>query len=175
MPKHGLSMNPIRLERDQDDVVDMWMAGLFMVPKRYDEATRTLLLLEDESVVMKFLRNMLKKQYSVIEASSAEQALRLFRELGRRIDLLVADLSLPTSSGIKVALLVRSEIPNLPVILTSGCPVSGWGDPDYADLERLGSNSVAILQKPFQTQELLDTVRKLLGGTPRSFQAASPA
>ena len=135
----------------------------------------TLLPLENESYVLKFLRDTLRKEYAVIESTSAEQALRVFTTQDRRIDLLVADLSLPTSSGIQVALVLHSEIPHLPVILTSGYPVSGWGDPDYADLERLGSNSVAILQKPFQTQELLDTVRKLLGGTPRSFQAASPA
>ena len=39
--------------------------------------------------------------------------------------------------------------PDLPVILTSGYPVSGWSDRDAAGLERLGPGPVAILQKPF--------------------------
>jgi CheY-like chemotaxis protein len=124
-------------------------------------ALKTLLVLEDDPSVMMVLRLMLE-QYSIIEASSAEQALRLFTEHGRKIDLLVADVTLPTSSGIQVALLLRSEVPDLPVILTSGYPVIAWNDWDSADLERLGSNSVTILQKPFQSQELSNAVRELL-------------
>src|SRR5260370_15348450 len=128
-------------------------------------ALKPLLVLEDHPSVMMVLRLMLE-QYNVIEASTAEQALRLFTDHGRKIDLLVADVTLPTSSGIQVALLLRSEVPDLPVILTSGYPVSAWNDRDSADLERLGSNSVAILQKPFQSKALSDAVRELIGTAP---------
>jgi CheY-like chemotaxis protein len=123
---------------------------------------KTLLVLEDNPAVMTVLRVTLV-QYSLVEASTAEQALRLFTESGRKIDLLVADVTLPTSSGIQVALLLRSKIPALPVILTSGYPVGAWSDRDSADLERLGSRSVAILQKPFQFQRLLKAVCELTG------------
>jgi DNA-binding NtrC family response regulator len=124
-------------------------------------AMKTLLVLEDDPSVMMILRLMLE-QYSLIEASTAEQALRLFTDVGRKIDLLVADVTLSTSSGIQVALLLRSEVPDLPVILTSGYPVSAWNDRDSADLERLGSRSVTILPKPFPAQELSNAVRELL-------------
>jgi CheY-like chemotaxis protein len=63
---------------------------------------KTILLLEDESDVMEFLGHMLK-EYSVIEAPTAEHALRLFTQHGRHVDLLVADVTLPKSSGIQVA------------------------------------------------------------------------
>jgi CheY-like chemotaxis protein len=128
-------------------------------------ALKTLLVLEDDPSVMMVLRLMLE-QYSIIEASSAEQALRLFTEHSRKIDLLVADVTLPTSSGIQVALLLRSEVPDLPVILTSGYPVGAWNDWDSADLERLGSRSVTILQKPFQGKGLSDAVLELIGTAP---------
>jgi CheY-like chemotaxis protein len=133
---------------------------------------KTLLVLEDEPVLMVLLRHLLKP-YGLIEAATAEQALRLFHDYGRRIDLLLADVTLPASSGIKVALLVRSEIPGLPVILTSGYPVSVWSARDAADLERLGSSSVAILQKPFQAEVLRNTVREMIGIVP--LQAARTA
>src|SRR5260370_41846289 len=103
-------------------------------------ATKALLVLEDNPSVMMVLRLMLE-QYSLIEASTAEQALRLFIDHGRKIELLVADVTLPTSSGIQVALLLRKEIPTLRVILTSGYPVGAWSDGDSADLVRLGSTS----------------------------------
>jgi two-component system cell cycle sensor histidine kinase/response regulator CckA len=96
---------------------------------------KTLLLLEDESSVTKLQRNMLK-QYRVIEARSAEEALHLFLDHQGQVDLLVADVTLPTSSGIQVALLLRSKIPSLPIILTSGYPVSSWSDLEFSDLDR---------------------------------------
>ena len=118
-------------------------------------------MLEDNPSVMMVLRLMLET-YSLIEASTAEQAIRLFTDHGRKIDLLVADVTLPTSSGIQVALLLRLEIPDLPVILTSGYAVNDWGDGDLADMGRLGTNSVAILTKPFQGKVLSDAVRELI-------------
>ena len=122
---------------------------------------KLLLVLEDNPSVMMLLRFILE-QYSLIEASNAEEALRLFTDYGCQVDLLVADLLLPTSSGIQVALHLRSEVPYLPVILISGYPVSAWSDRDSADLEMLGSRSVRVLAKPFQAQELLNAVRELL-------------
>ncbi len=122
---------------------------------------KTVLVLEDKSSLIKVLRRVLKR-FSLIEATTAEQALRLFIEHGRQVDLLVADLTLPTSSGIQVALLLRAEIPDLPVILTSGYPMSDWTGRDYTDLQRLGSTSVALLSRPFKAQVLSDAVRKLI-------------
>jgi CheY-like chemotaxis protein len=136
---------------------------------------KTLLILEDEPSVMKLLRRTLK-QYRLVEATTAEEALLLFLdhiELDRRIDLLLADLTLPTMSGIQVAILLRSKIPDLPVILTSGYPVGGWSGRDSADLERLGADSVAILQKPFQAQALSNTICEFLGPSPSAAERAA--
>jgi CheY-like chemotaxis protein len=126
---------------------------------------KTILVLEDDPSVMKLLCHLLK-QYSLIEATGAEQALRLFLEHDRRIDLLVADVTLPKSSGIKVALILRSEVRRLPVILTSGYPVNGWNTMDSADLSRLGTSWLAVLQKPFEAEELLNTVREFAESKP---------
>jgi len=105
------------------------------------------------------------RQYELIGATTADEALHLFGEWRRNVDLLIADVTLPVSSGLRVAAALRSEIRNLPVILTSGYPVSSWSVRHTLDLQRLGSNSVAILQKPFQAQELLRLVETLLGAS----------
>jgi CheY-like chemotaxis protein len=133
---------------------------------------KTLLVLEDELIVMVLLRHVLK-QYRLIEAATAEQALRLFNEHGRRIDLLLADVTLPTISGIQVALLLRMEMPNLPVILTSGYPVAAWAMSDADDLQRLGSTLVAVIQKPFQAGVIPSTIREMIGTEP--FEAVRTA
>jgi DNA-binding response OmpR family regulator len=133
---------------------------------------KTILLLEDEPALMKLLRHALS-QYDLVEATTADQALGLFAERGRHIDLLIADVTLPTGSGLRVAFFLRSEIRNLPVILTSGYPVSNWSDTDSVDLKRLDSSSVAFIQKPFQARELLGLVQKLLGTSPAESASAS--
>jgi DNA-binding NtrC family response regulator len=128
-------------------------------------AVKTLLVLEDEPALMKFLRHALV-QHNLLEAGSAEQALQLFADHRRHVDLLLADVTLPTSSGLRVAFFLRSELPNLPVILTSGHPVSNWNARDSVDLHRLGKKAVKIIQKPFQAQALSRLVHELLGTSP---------
>jgi CheY-like chemotaxis protein len=123
---------------------------------------KTILLLEDEPGLMKLLSHTLSS-YDVIEAPTADEALRLFAERGHQVDLLIADVTLPNDSGLRVAFFLRNEIPNLPVILTSGYPLSNWNAKDAIDLQRLGPNGVAFLQKPFPSPELLHLVRQLLG------------
>lgn len=128
---------------------------------------KTLLVLEDESAIMQLLRHELN-QYRLLEAATAEQAVRLFFSHRREIDLLIADITLPISSGIRVAMLLRAEVPELPVVLTSGYDSSDLSIRDTADLDKLGSESVAVLQKPFRYLELSNTVRRLIGGVTAS-------
>ena len=130
-------------------------------PSEWKDIMKTLLVLEDESSVMRLLRHILAA-YDLIEATTAEQALRLFAEHDRQVDLLLADVTLPRSSGIQVALLLRSELTGLPVILISGYPLSLWTARDALDRERLGSKSVVILQKPFQVEVLKSAISELI-------------
>jgi CheY-like chemotaxis protein len=122
---------------------------------------KTILVLEDELIIIKLLRHSLQK-YRVLEAATADEALALFDANDRHIDLLLADLTLPTSSGLRVAFYLRAELRDLPVIVTSGNPVENWTPHDQDDLARLGPDTVAILQKPFPTKVLLSLVHELL-------------
>jgi CheY-like chemotaxis protein len=126
---------------------------------------KTLLVLEDEPTLMRFVRHTLV-QHNLLEAGTAEQALQLFVQHGRQVDLLLADVTLPTGSGLRVAFFLRSEIPTLPVILTSEYPVGSWNARASVDLHRLGKKSVRFIQKPFQAQALSNLVHELLGTSP---------
>jgi CheY-like chemotaxis protein len=141
-----------------------WLARCFANKKGCD--VKVILLMEDDPLVMAYMRQILK-QYKVIEAATAEEALRLFNDCGREVDLLVANLMLPTkvSSGIEVALTLRSERPNLPVIVTSGFPAGMWSRRNTADLGRLGSDFVAVIEKPIQAQVFVNAVNRLLGAS----------
>jgi CheY-like chemotaxis protein len=121
----------------------------------------TILVLEDELSVLRLMALWLK-EYKLLQAATAAQALRLFIDAHRRIAVLVTDVRLAKSSGIQVALLLRSQIPDLPVCLISGYPETEWRDSDADDLDRLGSSSVLILQKPITAKALTNAVQELL-------------
>ena len=98
---------------------------------------KALMMLEDESPVRELLRHILTG-WSLNVATNMEHALKLFIACDRQVDLLLADVTLPAGSGIQVALLLRSVLPALPVILTTRYPVSAWSVRDFLDLEKLG-------------------------------------
>jgi CheY-like chemotaxis protein len=126
---------------------------------------KLILLLDDEPIVMKLLRSILSR-YGLLEATRGDEALLLFIDHDHQVDLLIADVTIPKRSGVQVALLLRSKLPGLPVILTCGYPVGAWSDRDSADLKRLGSHLVTILEKPFRAQALLKAVSELVGAPP---------
>jgi DNA-binding response OmpR family regulator len=100
--------------------------------------------------------------FTILEATTIEEALRKFIENDRHVNLMIADVILPVGSGIHAALVLRSEVPELPIILTSGYPQSMWSDQGITDLLRLGPDSVQIIQKPFLPATLLATISGLL-------------
>jgi CheY-like chemotaxis protein len=123
---------------------------------------KNILILEDEPIITALLR-LLLRDYIVIEATTAAQALQAFTEHNRQIDLLIADVNLPISSGVQVALILASQLPTLKVILTSGYPVGMWREQDVADLQHLGEHSVTLIEKPFLPKALTDLVDALIG------------
>ena len=123
---------------------------------------KTILLLEDELALMKLLSRVLERRgYIVEQASTAKDALKQFRDANRRIDILVADVNLPESSGIQIAVLLRAASPGPKVILTSGYPSNAWKAREAADLQRLGADTVIVLHKPFMPQALLNCIREM--------------
>src|SRR5215813_5030931 len=108
---------------------------------------------------MGFFRVILSA-YKILEATSIEEARQKFVEHHRTLSLMIADIILPSGSGIDAALLVRGAMPELPIILTSGYPESMWSESDVRNRNRL--SSVRILQKPFLQATLLTLVSDLL-------------
>lgn len=124
---------------------------------------KTILVLEDEPSLMNLLRRVLVRHgYNILEAAGPEEAVQQFKDSGRQIDLLLADVGLPGISGVHVALLLRSELPGLRVILTSGYPTTAWSVRDSDFLHRLGPDSVSVLLKPFLPRTLLNTIGALV-------------
>ena len=97
---------------------------------------KTILVLEDEPPLLKLLRHMLK-QYKVLKQPLERRALQRpsssDQPSGRRRDA-------ANESGIVVALLLRFEVPDMPVILTSGYPEANWSPREQKGQDKQGHN-----------------------------------
>jgi two-component system cell cycle sensor histidine kinase/response regulator CckA len=120
--------------------------------------TRTVLLVEDEDPVREVTRHVLESAgYLVLEASSAEQALAVFRRFEGSINLLLTDVVMPSMSGTELAARLKAMRPGFVIMFMSGYAAgsagllqSGLGAPDY------------YLQKPFSIAMLLSRVAEAL-------------
>jgi CheY-like chemotaxis protein len=110
----------------------------------------TALLVDDEDLVRMSTADMLMDLgYTVVEASSAEEALKLVAG-GLRPDVLVTDHLMPGMTGVELAHDLRSRRPELPVLIVSG----------YAEAEGLAPE-IARLTKPFRNSELAESLSGL--------------
>ncbi len=79
---------------------------------------RTILVVDDEAPARQLIADFLvSKDYDVVQADSAEKALKLFDK--RSPELSIVDLNLPGLSGIDLLNSVKQRDPNHPVIIVS--------------------------------------------------------
>lgn len=82
---------------------------------------RRILIAENETAILQLLKRLLSFHRVVVsEASNGEQALQLLRDPDQNFDLVVLDMVMPKLGGLKVRDLLRSETPDLPVLIMSG-------------------------------------------------------
>jgi PAS domain S-box-containing protein len=111
----------------------------------------TALVVDDEDLVRESTGAMLiDLGYSVIEARSAEDALRLLDE-GLQPDLIVTDHLMPRMSGTELARAVRKALPALPVLIVSG----------YAEVAAVAPD-MPLLTKPFHMSDLAAVLERLV-------------
>jgi CheY-like chemotaxis protein len=128
------------------------------------DCVQTVLVLEDNASILELIRLVVEQNgYEVLGARSAQEAFEQFEACDGHADLLITDVTLPVSSGIRVALELRSLTPYLRIILISGYSRNDWNEQDTAELDELPSDSVITLQKPFVPAALLDSIHRLIG------------
>jgi signal transduction histidine kinase/CheY-like chemotaxis protein len=128
-----------------------------------------ILVVEDQGDVRKLLEDFLGNTgYSVLSASSAEEALAIARQQ-TRIDIIVTDMVLPQMTGYELCRVLASERPQIRTLL-----VSGYSE-QLVGLSHLTATGTLFLPKPFTMSDLLERVDILLATLPRSAALARPA
>ncbi len=112
----------------------------------------TILLVDDEEIVRATTADMLADLgYIVVEADSAESALRLL-DSGTRIDLLVTDHLMPGMTGTELIHELRGRRGDMPALLISGYAESDGVPTDFPRLT-----------KPFRRAELAASLQDVAG------------
>ena len=124
-----------------------------------------ILVVDDDPVVVKALTMKLQsKGYATCTASDGAEAVKAVRE--QRPSLVLLDITFPPDvvswDGFRVMEWLRrlEEAKNIPIIVISG------GEPEKYKERAAQAGAVAYFRKPVDTEELVNTIRRVLGKPP---------
>ncbi len=122
----------------------------------------SILVVEDEALVRSLAATILQQSgYQIHLAENGRQALKRWRELDGKIDLVLTDVVMPEMGGISLAMELRKNNPDLPVLF-----MSGYMD-EHLVAHDFDKNAMELLNKPFGAEELNNRVSQALGGDRR--------
>lgn len=123
--------------------------------------TGTVLLVEDEENLLALGAQMLEiLGFTVLTASDGLQALDLYRERGKEIDLVMTDLTMPRMDGARTFEELRRLNPDVRVVLASG-----WSHEDVSS-RFAGKDIDGVLQKPYTFADLRGLLARLMPERP---------
>ncbi|WP_161957548.1 PAS domain-containing sensor histidine kinase [Mariprofundus sp. EBB-1] len=117
----------------------------------------TILLVDDEATVRDATAEVLQSMgYKVITAKNGRQAVHIFEEQYKAIDLLILDVVMPDMGGLKAATRMRAICPDIPVIFSTGY------DLKHIFAANDGLENTMVLNKPTPIAELSRNIRSML-------------
>ena len=117
---------------------------------------RIMIVDDEESVARVGVEILSRFGYDVTWASSGEEAVRLLKEDGENFDLIILDYMMPKMDGLACMERIRSLNGRVKVLFATGF-VSGIPFEELYDRGAAG-----IIQKPFNVDDLLTAVRRVL-------------
>jgi len=117
-----------------------------------------ILIMDDDELIIKMLRKALETSgHDVVAANNGREGVRLY--CSTSFDLVISDILMPEMDGIEAIKALRQRNPELKLIA-----VSGGGKRLKMDLLKVARilGATATFEKPYDIQELLATVSRLL-------------
>ena len=115
---------------------------------------RRILIVDDEEGIRESFKLILGDHYHLIFATNAEQAISALQKESPSMALL--DIKMPRINGLELLKQLKKARPTLPVII-----VSGYQSIETAQ-EASKNGASDYIPKPFDSKQILETVRKLL-------------
>ncbi len=143
LPRHILKVPQIEKEDRKEPAAD---------------GHETILLVEDEPVILKMGRVMLEGLgYSVLTADMPGKAINIAKEHASEIDLLITDVIMPEMNGRDLAQSIQTLHPHIKCMFMSGYTS------DVVARNGLIDEGMHFIEKPFSRRELAEKVRLTLG------------
>ena len=111
------------------------------------ESSITILVVDDEPVVRTILeRALLREGFHTMTASDGVEALEKLR--GSTIDVVITDVLMPRMDGLELLVEVKSQFPEVPVIM-----ITGYSD-QFSGKQALEAGAEDFIVKPFKNQDI---------------------
>jgi CheY-like chemotaxis protein len=121
----------------------------------------TVLVVDDEHFVRTIVRQMLETiGFTVETAYDGQEAVKLVRRNPTGVQLVLLDLTMPHMNGESAFREIRHVAPEVKVVLMSGYRAKDVA----ARFETTAPDG--FIQKPFTTQDIMETIRAVLEPTP---------
>jgi PAS domain S-box-containing protein len=131
--------------------------GQERLPVQYRGQGEWILVVDDEAELIALEKRMLEQLgYHVMAETNSRVALDLFQGQSTLYRAVLADLTMPNLTGLELAAEILKIRPETPVILCTGS-----SDSQLEEKVR-GRGIRKILRKPFSTQELRETLARLI-------------
>jgi two-component system, cell cycle sensor histidine kinase and response regulator CckA len=118
--------------------------------------TETVLIVEDEEMMMTILSEMLKsKGYNIIQARDGVEGLNAFNSHCDTIGMVILDMGLPRLSGQELYKRMKNMRKDVKVIVASGFVDASLKDSLIED------GIKAYIQKPYNAKEMLSVIRQV--------------
>jgi two-component system, cell cycle sensor histidine kinase and response regulator CckA len=119
--------------------------------------TCTVLVIEDEEMVMDVCREMLERlDYQVLQARNGAEAGNIAKNSNGDIDLAIMDVCLPDMMGGAIYPIITKACPKMKVIVSSGYDLEGPAR------EILDAGAQGFIQKPYSFSALSDKLNEVL-------------
>ena len=120
-----------------------------------------ILLVEDEESMLNFVKIVLSENgYTVFSASSAQEAVKIFKQENHDFALVFSDVVLPDSSGVRLAEELQFYKPELLCLLTSG-----YTD-EKSQWALIQEKGYPFIQKPYTLYDLFKTIKDIFNTRP---------
>ena len=124
--------------------------------------SKVILCVDDERTVLQSIKAQLKKRlgddFLIETAENSEEALDLLDELVEEstdVLLIVSDWLMPGMKGDEFLTHVHHKFPDIVKVM-----LTGQADPEAVERAKVNANLFQLLNKPWQEDELIDTIKK---------------
>lgn len=125
--------------------------------KRADETIKHILVVDDDPMMLRLLKNELKDEYNIATAVNGKIALNFLAH--KKTDLILLDYEMPEENGVEVLRKIRDneETKDIPVVFLTGIN-------EREKIQKvLAMKPQGYILKPIECNKLMEIIHKIIG------------